>query len=183
MSDNLRSLAKEHHAFYEVLPHYVVLEERHGSSAASRVQAGFDVEICAANIKNDLALPGPDPDYALGSAELQKIAESISHQATGSCSLEVISFPSTVVVDSQNDAKVEAMFRIRISHCRGLDQPPARQNNTHLRKSKTSFTSWVWRAADEPTPETQGLRKSVRCRRPVRAIDRRARDLEYRIFK
>ena len=123
MSDNLRSLAKEHHAFYEVLPHYVVLEERHGSSAASRVQAGFDVEIYAANIKNDLALPGPDPNYAFGSAELQKVAESISHQATGSCSLEVISFPSTVVVDSQNDAKVEAMFRIRISHCRGLDQP------------------------------------------------------------
>ena len=34
MSDNLRSLIKEHHAFYEVLPYYLLLEERHGSSSA-----------------------------------------------------------------------------------------------------------------------------------------------------
>jgi hypothetical protein len=123
MSDNLRSLAKEHHAFYEVLPHYVMVEEKRGSFGAKRVQAGFDVEIYAANIKNDLALPGPDPVYALGYAEFKKIAENVSQHASGSCSLEVISFPSTVVVDSRNDGKVEAMFLIRISHCRGLDQP------------------------------------------------------------
>jgi len=125
MSDNLRSIVKEHHAFYEVLPHYVMLEKGHGSSAARmvRVQAGFDVEVYGANIKNELAMPGPDPDYAVGHAGLQKIAEDVSHHASGSCSLEVISFPSTVVVDSRSGAKVEGMFRIRISHRRGLDQP------------------------------------------------------------
>jgi hypothetical protein len=124
MSDNLRSMVKEHHAFYEVLPHYVLHEEGHGSSAARmvRVQAGFDVEIYGANIKNDFAMPGPDPDYALGYAALQKIAENVSHHASGSCSVEVTSFPSTVIVDTRNHAKLEGMFRIRISH-RGLDQP------------------------------------------------------------
>jgi hypothetical protein len=47
MSDNFHSLIKEHHAFYEVVPYYLLFEERHGSSSARtrRVQAGFDVEI------------------------------------------------------------------------------------------------------------------------------------------
>jgi hypothetical protein len=39
---------------------------------------------------------------------------------TDSCSLEVIPSPSTVVFGSR---KMEATFRLRISHGRGLDQP------------------------------------------------------------
>lgn len=123
MPINSWSLVKEHHVFYEVLPYYVMFEARHGGLAPRRIQAGFDVEIYGANIKGELALPGPDPVYALGYAELQKIAEKVSRDAGGSCSVEVISFPSAVVVDSRDHAKVEAMFRIRISHSRGLDQP------------------------------------------------------------
>jgi hypothetical protein len=122
MSESIRLLAKEHHAFYEVLPYHVVLEEGHGSPAARmvRIQAGFDVEVYGVNIKDEFR---PDPEYALGYTALQKIVENVSHHASGSCSLEAISFPSTVVVDSRNGAKVEGMFRIRISHSRGLDQP------------------------------------------------------------
>jgi hypothetical protein len=125
MSDNLRSLVKEHHAFYEVLPYYVVIEERHGTLPAAnrRVQAGFDVEIYGVNIKGELGSPRPDPVYALGHAGLQKIAETASHRTSGSCYIEVIPFYSRVVLDNRNDAKPEAMFRIRISHYRGLDQP------------------------------------------------------------
>jgi hypothetical protein len=39
MSDNLRSRIKEHHAFYEVLPYYVLLEESHGSIPAMHALA------------------------------------------------------------------------------------------------------------------------------------------------
>ncbi len=124
MSYNLRSLIKEHHAFYEVLPYYLLLEERHGSSSAvtRRVQAGFDVEIYGVNIKDEFMVPGPDPHYALGYAQLQKIVEKVSHRVDHSCSLEVIPFHSTFVLDSRNQT-VEAMIRIRISHRRGVDQP------------------------------------------------------------
>ena len=123
MSDDLRSLIKEHHAFYEVLPYYLLLEARHGSSSAvTRVQAGFDVEIYGVNIKDEFMVPGPDPHYALVYAQLQKIVEKVSHRVDHSCSLEVIPFPSTFVLDSRNQA-VEAMIRIRISHRRGVDQP------------------------------------------------------------
>jgi hypothetical protein len=123
MSYNFRSLIKEHQAFYEVLPYDVLLEERHGSFPAMtrRVQAGFDVDIYGVSVKNELTLPGPDPKYALAYSELQKLAKKLSHDTP--CSLEVIPFPSTAVIDIRNHAQVEGMLRIRISHWRGLDQP------------------------------------------------------------
>jgi hypothetical protein len=67
-----------------------------------------------------MAMPGPDPDYALGYLELKEMTKEILPQA-GSCSLEVMSFPSRVVLDARNHA-VEAMLRIRIAR-RDLDQP------------------------------------------------------------
>ena len=123
MSDDLRSLIKEHHAFYEVLPFYVLLENRHGSvpSTTRRVQAGFDIDIYGMSIKKELTFPGPDPEYVLGYSRLQKLAKELSHDS--SCSLEVIPFPSTAVLDLRNHGQVEGMLRIRISHWRGLDQP------------------------------------------------------------
>jgi hypothetical protein len=123
MSDKLRSLIKEHHAFYEVLPYYISVEEGHGSPSATtrRIQAGIDIDIYGVNLENELPSPGANPDYALGYAELQRIAEQVSHHS--SCSLEVIPVASTAVVDCRNHAQVEGMLRIRISHWRGLDQP------------------------------------------------------------
>lgn len=129
MSEDLHEVAKKHHAFYEVLPYCVVLEERHGSPTAitRTIQAGFDVDIYGQNLKNEMAPPGPDPDYALGYLELQQMTKEISPQTSGSCSLEVISFPSRVVLDVRNHA-VEGILRIRISR-RDLGQPagPAEQ--------------------------------------------------------
>ena len=125
MSDDIRSLIKEHHAFYEVLPYYVVLEERPVGRPATtrRVQAGFDIDIYGERTKNDTSWTPPPEKYGLGYAELQRIAETVSQHATGSCSLEVIPSPSTVVFDIRDHGKMEATFRIRISHGRGLDQP------------------------------------------------------------
>lgn len=124
-SDDIAALAREHHAFYEVSPYYVLVEERHGSPAARsrKVQAGFDVDVYGVNIRDALEFPGPDPDYVLSNARLHEIAEEISHHASGSCFVEVISFPEKIVFDSRQKDIVEAMFKIRISHRRGLDQP------------------------------------------------------------
>ena len=123
MSENLCEVVKKHHAFYEVLPYCVVLEERHGSPTAltRTIQAGFDVDIYGLSPRNDLMPPGPDLDYALGCLELQEMTKEILPQTGGSCSLEVTSFPLRVVLDARNHA-VEGMLRIRISR-RDLDQP------------------------------------------------------------
>ena len=125
MTGNIRSLIKEHHAFYEVLPYHVVLEETHGAVPARtrRVQAGFDIDIYGERIDDDGPWTPPPDKYGLGYAELQRLAANVSRYATDSCSLEVIPSPSTVVVDFRYHGNIEATLRIRISHGRGLDQP------------------------------------------------------------
>jgi hypothetical protein len=126
MSDNIRSVIKERHAFYEVLPYCVVLDERHGSLPATtrRVQAGFDVDIYGVRTEDNKLLKPEPHEYSVSYAALQTIAKNVSQLTSDSCSLEAIPFPSTVVLDLRDNAKkVEAMLRIRISHFRGLDQP------------------------------------------------------------
>ncbi len=131
MADSFGSLVEEHHAFYEVSPDYVELEERPVGLPVKtrRVQAGFNVDVYGVRTEdNEPAMPPPH-EYALGYAGLQKIAERVSQHASDYCSLEVIPFPSVAIIDTRHQGKVEAIIRIRISHGRGLDQPagPAEQ--------------------------------------------------------
>jgi len=123
MSDIIQQLSTEHHAYYEVLPYYVVIEEGHGWPTANthRVQAGFDIDIYGTRIDNELPLHSHK--YALGYAELQKVAENTSHHPSTSCSIEVIPFLSTIFFDTRNHFQPQAMLRIRVSHWRGLDEP------------------------------------------------------------
>ena len=124
MSENIRSLVQEHHAFYEVRPYYVVVEKRQGDLplVTRKVQAGFDVDIYGVNTNNRFEVPGSDPDYALGCGELQKLADEASLHASDRCTVEMTSFSSTAILDFRNHA-VEATIQIRIHHYRGLDQP------------------------------------------------------------
>jgi hypothetical protein len=122
MSENVENLIQQHHAFYQVSPYYVVLEKSHGKPGCStwRVQAGYDVDVYGARTNGE---PEPSPEYAQGYTVLQKIAETTAHQTSDSSSVEVITFPSTVFLDTQNHFQEEAVLRVRISHYRGLDQP------------------------------------------------------------
>jgi hypothetical protein len=143
MSDDLRSLVRDHRAFYQVSPYYVVLEQKHGSptdKSTRRIQAGFDVDVFGVNTKNDLTVPGPDPEYAFGYTELQKIAANVSrHHAGDLCSLEVIPFSERAVLDTRNRLRVQAMLRIRISHGRGLDQPGGLPEQRALQEVETEL--------------------------------------------
>jgi hypothetical protein len=125
MTDNISSLVKEHLAFYEVSPYYVVLDERPvGLPATTRtVQAGFNVDVYGVRTEDTEPAMPPPQEYALAYAELNKLAERVSQHASDSCALEVIPFSSTAIIDSRNHGQVEAMIRIQISHERGLDQP------------------------------------------------------------
>jgi hypothetical protein len=125
MADNISSLVKEHHAFYEVSPYHVLFDERPvGLPATTRsVQAGFNVDVYGVRTKDTEPAMPPPQDYALAYAELQKLAERVSQHASDSCSLEVIGFSSTAIIDSRNHGQVEAMIRIQISHGRGLNHP------------------------------------------------------------
>ncbi len=124
MSHDIRSLIQEHHAFYEVLPYYVSLEEKHVilPAATRRVQAGFNVDVYGVRTEDTEPATAPPENYLLGWAELQRMAERVSQRASDACFLKVIPFPSVAIIDGR-DGSVEAMIRIRISHWRGLDQP------------------------------------------------------------
>ena len=123
MPDTIRQLIEEHRVYYEVLPYYVVVEERHGSPGTTtrRIQAGFDVDIYGTRIENDP--PWRAHNYQLGYEELQKLVKTNSHQSNNSSSVEVIASYSNIFFDSGNDFQPQAMLRIRVSHYRGLDQP------------------------------------------------------------
>ena len=122
MSEDLQQLIKTYHAFYEVSPYSIVIEEGHGSQTATRhiIQAGFDVDVHGVSNASQLELP-PAAEYAFGYAELKKIAEAVSHRASG-CSIEAIPFPSTVVSDARRHSQSEAVVRIRISHCGNVEE-------------------------------------------------------------
>lgn len=122
MSGNLQQLINTYHAFYEVSPYSIVIEEGHGSPNPTRhiVQAGFDVDVHGVSNKDQLELP-PSAEYAFSYAELKKIADTVSHDAN-ECSIEVIPFPSTVFSDTRRHFQSEAVLRIRITHHGGVDQ-------------------------------------------------------------
>ncbi len=124
MLETIRSLAREHRSFYEVSPYYIMLEERHEGldPVTRRIQAGFDVDVYGVNLNGHLTMPGPDPDYALAREELRKLSGETASHAADQCAIEVISFPSTAILDVRTNA-VEARLRIRIHHYRGLSCP------------------------------------------------------------
>jgi len=130
MFEKLLGLVKRYRAFYEVLPYYVVIEEGHGSPKMTRrtIKAGFDVDVHGISDKEEMKLP-PPAEYAYGYAGLKEIADAVSHHA-GESSIEVIPFPSTIFLEPREHFPPEAVIRIRISHCRGIDQPagPPEQN-------------------------------------------------------
>jgi hypothetical protein len=123
MSDDLRSLVNAHHAFYEISPYNLILDEKPGSVPAMTrtIHAGFDVDIFGATPNNKFVTPGPD--YALAYAELHKIIQNIGTHAGDSCSLELLSFPSRIVFVGRGHTEPQGMLRIRISHHRGIGLP------------------------------------------------------------
>jgi hypothetical protein len=143
MADNVSSLVKEHRAFYEVSPYYVLLDERPvGLPATTRtVQAGFNVDVYGVRTEDSEPAMPPPQEYGLAYAELQKLAVRVSQHASDSCSLEVIPFFSTAIIDSRNHGQVEAMIRIQISHGRGLNQPAALPEHRALEEVERELKS------------------------------------------
>lgn len=114
MSENIHKLVEQHHVFYEVLPYYIVCGDRtHG--ATKRIQAGFDIDVYGIKPSHE---QHPGRDYVLGYLELEKLVETILPETGDACSVEVISFPSTLVMDTKKQFQEEGMLRIRIAHKR-----------------------------------------------------------------
>ena len=134
--EEIHQLIQEHHAFYVVQPHYTLTQthEPDGGRASRTVHAGFDIDVYA------LVPAGkwqPAEDYWTAYASARKLIESIEAHATESCSIEVIPFASSVIVDTHTQMQRQARLRIRISHGRGLDQPAGPSEKCALKELET----------------------------------------------
>jgi hypothetical protein len=134
---DVRSFVKDHHAFYEVAPYYVLLHERKLDVTVMRkVHAGFDVDVYGVGPEDPgLAMPRRD-EYALAYAVLRTLVADVSREYDDVCSLEIIAYPASVVLESRGYGKVKARLRIRVSHW-GLDQPAGMPEQQALEKLKT----------------------------------------------
>ena len=112
MSENLHELIEQHHAFYEVLPYYIVQEDR-THKATTRIQAGFDIDVYGIKPSHE---QHPGRDYVLGYVAVEKLVKTILPDVSEACSVEVIPFPSEVVFDAKRQFQEEGMLRIRITH-------------------------------------------------------------------
>jgi hypothetical protein len=111
-TQNFRMLLVEHHAFYEVAPHYVVVDERRGTQ---RVQDGFDVFVYGVKNEHDESFLSPPHSYALAYEGLQRIAERVATEISHSCAITVMPLPGTVVLNPRDDAKITAVLVVRIA--------------------------------------------------------------------
>jgi len=116
MSGDIRQILESHHCYLEISPHYIVTEDRPPGGAVSvrRVQAGFDLDICGVKMSRE---PDPPAEYWLVYNRLKEVADSVRQENKPTCSVEVIPFGSTIVLDAKNHLQPMALLRIRVRHC------------------------------------------------------------------
>ena len=115
MNAEIQKILRAHHCYLEVSPYFSVAEDRPVGEAPSvqRVHAGFDLDIYGEKV-GDAA--DPPAEYWLVYEQLKDVAGAIGKSLAGTCSVDVIPFGSTIVLDSRNHLQPMAMLRIRVRH-------------------------------------------------------------------
>ena len=123
-SADIHEVLERYHVRYEVRPYCVVLDERPTGAAPTeqRVQAGFDVNFYSALETSQMPLFRSEGvrsvvDY------FESVAQEVQLKVGQRCTVEIIPYTDSVVFDTHQHFRPEAMLQIRISHDRGLDQP------------------------------------------------------------
>lgn len=122
MSGNVREIIEFHHCFCEVSPYYILSEDRpvKGAVSVRRVHAGFDLDIYGVKMSRQ---PDPPAEYWIVYTKLKEGVDVVRHENNHACSIEVIPFGSTIVLDTRDHLQPMAMLRIRITHYRGIHEP------------------------------------------------------------
>lgn len=113
---------QRHQVRYEVRPYYVLFEQRPpgAPSISQRIQAGFDIDLFGTLDKMQVPrLLREEGDIVIGYFEA--VAREVQSKVGQRCTVEVEGYPDSLVLDSH--FQPQAMVRIQISHCRGVDQP------------------------------------------------------------
>jgi hypothetical protein len=70
---------------------------------------------------------------------LQKVAETILPHTVDACSIEVMPFRATVILDTRKHFPPEAMLRIRITHGRGLGKAAGEPEERTLKEIESQL--------------------------------------------
>jgi hypothetical protein len=87
-----------------------------------KVQAGFDVHLYGAVEKEQLPLYRNEEGHKVV-AYFEAVAQEIQSKAGQQCTVEAIPYTDSLVLDTTQHFRPQAVLTIRISHDRGLDQP------------------------------------------------------------
>jgi hypothetical protein len=121
---DIHEVLERHHTRYEVRPYYAELDQPSAGArpAEQRIQAGFDVDLYGTLETMQLPLFGSKEGRMVVNY-FETIAQRIQSKIGQHCTIEVIADTDSLVLDTHQHFRPEAMLRIRISHARGLDQP------------------------------------------------------------
>src|SRR4029077_12321512 len=81
------------------------------------------VDLYGTAISHELSLSEGDEQMRSALDGLLQAAEAILPIPRDSCAIQIIPFETTLILDTRHDLQPQALLRIRITHCRGLDQP------------------------------------------------------------
>jgi len=140
MSEDIRQIIDSHHCYLEISPYYVVAEDRpvDGPISVRRVQAGFDVDIYGVKTRRE---PDPPAEYWLVYNRLKEVAEMVREANHRGCSIEVIPFGSTIVLDTRNHLQPMALLRIRVAHRGDIHEPAGPAEQQALKAVEAQLTT------------------------------------------
>ena len=135
----VHEVLKRHDARYEVRPCYEMfdLHPVGGPAITQRVQSGFDVDLYGKLLEKERL-----PLYEIAGAGtvleyFTKVAQDVQSKIGQHCTVQVLTYSGSLVLETGHDFRPEIMLRIRIAHTRGMDQaggPPEEQAVEALRR-------------------------------------------------
>lgn len=120
---DVRDVLERHHVHYEVRPYYVVWDQRPVGAPQidQKVQAGFDVNLYGTLEKEEFPLFRSE-GARKAVTYFESVAQEVQSTAGQRCTVEIIPYTDSIVLDTHQHFQPQAMLQIRISHDRGLDQ-------------------------------------------------------------
>jgi len=140
MSGNVCEIVESHRCFFEVSHYYIVHQDRPLGRpiSARRVHAGFDIDIYGIKMSRE---PDPPAEYWLVYTKLKEIVDLVRHENKHACSIDVIPFGSTIVLDTRDHLQPLAMLRIRITSFRGIKEPAGAAEQEALRAVEAQLSN------------------------------------------
>jgi len=123
--NSARELLQRHAARYEVSSYYVVLDVRTFGVPPSqrRVHAGFDVDLYGTGLAHSSMVSTENSELRTTLDDFCAACREVIAHLAENCTIEIIPFEGTLVLNAKSHFDPEALVRIRIAHLRGLDQP------------------------------------------------------------